>query len=97
MRINGKLILGVLLVACTGILFVAGCCSKKVTEPGQVAGPAEKAGAALDKAAQDSETAAKAAASKAVEKSGLALEKAGAAVQKTGEELRGKEVPAKTP
>jgi hypothetical protein len=97
MRNNVKLILGVLLVASAGILFVTGCGSKPGTEPAKVAGPAEKAGAALDKAVQESETAAKNAAGKAVENAGVTLEKVGAAVQRTGENLKAGEDPAKTP
>jgi hypothetical protein len=88
MKIDFLLVLGVIAVA--GVVGFASCRQKTETP-----GPAEKAGAALDKAAANTVEAANTAAAKTKEaaqkvtvKTGEGLEKAGAAVEKTGENLQ---------
>lgn len=79
------------LVAVAGALAVAGCGKR----PEKAAGPAERTGAALDKAAEKTADAAKTtaeaakdAAGVAVQKTGEALEKAGAATEKAGADMQ---------
>ena len=88
MKIDFLLVLGVIAVAGV-VVFVS--CRQKTETPG----PAEKAGAALDKAAaktvEAADTAAvktREAAQKVAVKTGEGLEKVGAAVEKTGENLQ---------
>ncbi len=66
-----------------GLAVLTGCWQKSAQNP-ETPGPAERAGAALDKKAEE----AKALADEAVEKTGAALEKAGAALQKNGTEMQ---------
>ncbi len=88
MKIDFLLVLGVVAVA--GVVVFASCRQKT-----EAPGPAEKAGAALDKAAAKTGEAVDAAAVKTKEaaqkvavKTGEGLEKAGAAVEKTGADLQ---------
>lgn len=97
MKFKFALITGVFSVALFGVLLLSGCCQK--SEPRPQAGPAEKAGFALDNAMDKTGDAAKKmidkanadakeAASKAVEKTGEILEKAGAAIEKSGVDVQ---------
>lgn len=99
MNVKVVLFLGLLVVALFGTMMAVGCGSKPAPDATPVPGPAEKAGAALDKAVEKSgeavnkladktSEATKDAANKAVQKTGEVLEKAGAAVQKTGEDMK---------
>lgn len=69
--------------AVVGLVVLTGCWQRSATNPG-TPGPAERAGAAVDRTAED----AKALADKAAEKTGAALEKAGAAMEKTGADMQ---------
>ncbi len=78
-----KYMLGALgVVAVCGIVALAGC--GQPSSPG----PAEKAGAALDRAAEKTVEVTTNAAAKVVEKTGEVLQKSGAAVEKAGENLQ---------
>lgn len=88
MKIDFLLVLGVIAVA--GVVVFVSCRQKTET-----AGPAEKAGVAIDKAAAKTVEAADNAAAKTHEaaqkvtvKAGEVLEKSGAAVEKAGEKLQ---------
>lgn len=79
------------LVGVAGVLAMVNCKQKAAAEPGA----AEKAGAAMDRAAEHAADKArvvaettKDAANKAVDKTGAALEKAGAAIENAGENLQ---------
>ena len=87
---NRKVVLILEVVALLGAIGWTGCAQKSGSE-----GAAEKAGAALDRAAENTVDAAQVAAEKtkvgaekAVQKTGEAMEKAGAAVEQTGEDLK---------
>ena len=91
MKIGVPRILGSVAVAAVGALAVVGCGPKSGSEPSKAVGVGEKAGAALDRAAEktsevakEAATATKDVAGQAVEKTGEALQKAGAAAEKTG-------------
>ena len=78
-----------------GMSLLVGCDKKSDSAPSNKPGVGERAGAAVDKAADKTVEAAKTAATatkdatvKAVEKTGEAMEKAGAAVEKTGEDMQ---------
>ncbi|HAE40866.1 MAG TPA: hypothetical protein DCG57_19865 [Candidatus Riflebacteria bacterium] len=99
MSIKGMLFLGFCAIAVAGVLFLTGCCNKTGTVVNPAAGPAEKAGAALDKAvkttgdearrlAEKASTEASDAAGKAINTTGEVLEKAGAGLAKTGADLQ---------
>jgi hypothetical protein len=81
MRVSDILIYGILVVVLAGTVAVTGC---TYMEPKPPPGPAEKAGAALDKAMD-----------KAAGKAGEVLEKAGDALEKAGSDLR--KAPVTTP
>jgi hypothetical protein len=83
MKIHVIKFAGIMMVS--GVVFLAGCEKKSET---RIAGSAESAGAALDKAADKVAEAAEDFADKAVKKTGEALEKAGAAMEKTGAEMQ---------
>ncbi|MBF0545031.1 MAG: hypothetical protein HQM08_11380 [Candidatus Riflebacteria bacterium] len=82
MKLNSVLNLGILVIFLAGSLFAAGCDNNSA--PKSNSGPAEKVGAALDKAVQKTGNAA----NKATEKAGEVLEKVGAAVEKTGANMQ---------
>lgn len=84
MKIKFILILGVFAVALAATFVVSGCGSSPIPAPG----PAEKAGAALDKAIEKTEVQARETADKALDKTGEVLEKAGAALEKTGADMK---------
>lgn len=99
MSIKGLLFLGFCAIALAGVFVLTGCCNKTGTVINPAAGPAEKAGAALDKAvettgdearrlAEKASTEARDAASKAIDKTGEVLEKAGTGLAKTGADLQ---------
>ena len=50
MNIKNVLVFGFCMIVLAGAYIVSGCCSKTVAEGDQGVGPAEKAGAAVDKA-----------------------------------------------
>ncbi|HAL92933.1 MAG TPA: hypothetical protein DCM68_07920 [Verrucomicrobia bacterium] len=70
------------MVVAAGALILVNCTQKSETAPAQTVG--ERAGEAIDTAAEKTE----AVADQAVEKTGEALEKAGGAVEQTGENLQ---------
>lgn len=87
-------IVGMVAIVLVGTIVVVGC-GKVNPEPNPAAGPAERAGAALDKAAEktgealkQTAEATKDATNKTLEKTGEVLEKVGAAVEKKGTEMK---------
>ena len=105
MNIRSLLFLGFCAIAVAGVFLIAGCCNKTGTSENPSAGPAEKAGAALDKAVEKTgdeakkladkvSTQARDAANTAANKTGEVLEKVGDGLAKTGadlQEIRNKE------
>ncbi len=83
MKIGTTIALGIVLLVSAAA--ITGC-EKKPEQ--QIAGSAENAGAALDKAAKKAVEATEDFADKAVKKTGEALEKAGAAMEKAGAEMQ---------
>lgn len=101
MNFKGFVIMSFFAVVILGVFVLSGCCKKMISEPKPEAGPAEKTGAAIDKAIEKTGNAAKKfvdkantdlkdVANKTVEKTGEILEKAGAAIEKKGEEIQDK-------
>jgi len=99
MSLKGFLIFGFCAIALTGIFLVVGCCDKTRNEENPPAGPAEKAGAVLDKAVETTAEEARRLAEKAgakageisdkaIKKTGEALEKAGEGLSRTGVDLQ---------
>ena len=99
MKIKNLLFLGFCAIALAGVLVIAGCCDKTGTVVNPAAGPAEKAGAALDKAvettgeedrklAEKASMEAREAADKAIKTTGEVLEEAGTGLAKTGADLQ---------
>ncbi|PKL51109.1 MAG: hypothetical protein CVV42_00685 [Candidatus Riflebacteria bacterium HGW-Riflebacteria-2] len=99
MSIKGLFILGFCAIAIVGVFVLTGCCNKGGTEVNPAAGPAEKAGATLDKAvektgdearrlAEKASKEAKETADKAIDKTGEILEKAGNGLAKAGADLQ---------
>ena len=87
--------LSIIAVAVAGAMALAGCRQKPAAEQSKTVGVGERAGAALDKAAEKTAEAGKAAATttkeaagKVVEKTGEVLEKAGAATEKAGANMQ---------
>ncbi len=76
-------VLGIMAMVAT--MTIAGCENEPETK---IAGSAENAGAALDKAAKKAVEATEDFSEKAVRKTGEALEKAGAAMEKAGAEMQ---------
>ncbi len=108
MSIKGLLIFGFGAVALAGFFMVTGCCNRNVTIENPAAGPAEKAGAALDKAvettgeearklAEKARTEASEAASRAINKTGEVLEDAGTGLARTGVDLQDSQSKANNP
>lgn len=83
MKIKALLILTFFAIVVVGTLIVQGCCSKSSQES-LSAGPAEKAGAKIDKAVDN----AKDETNKLVEKTGEIIEKTGDAIKKTGADIK---------
>jgi len=83
MKVDTTMVLGIAVMVAA--MTMAGCEKKPET---RIAGSAESAGAALDKAADKVAEATEEFADKAVKKTGEALEKAGAAMEKTGTEMQ---------
>jgi hypothetical protein len=95
MKIGRGRILGIVVLAVAGAVAAGGCKPASQSGSAGAPGPAERTGAALDKAAektsdaaQRTATATKEAAGRAVEKTGEALEKAGTAVENAGEKMQ---------
>lgn len=86
MKINRIVVLG--LVAVGGIVALVGCRKKSEPVLPQPAGVGEKAGAALDRAAQKTAEAAKTTAEAAKEAAGNAVEKTGEVLEKAGENMQ---------
>jgi hypothetical protein len=74
--------------AICGAVVLAGCAPQTSSNPSGTPGPAEKAGAALDRAADKTVETTTNAAAKAVDKTGEVIEKAGAAVEKVGADMQ---------
>ena len=91
MKITNLLIVGIFVIALAGTLIISGCCNKADTENYPVDGPAEKAGAALDKTLKDASEKAKGATNKAIDKTGEVLEKVGNKLEETGADLQNKD------
>ena len=75
-------------VAACGVLALAGCGQQSATHSSETPGPGEKAGAALDRAADKTVETTTNLAAKVVEKTGEVLQKSGAAVEKTGADMQ---------
>lgn len=99
MKFKILLIMCFCVITLGGIFFATGCCNKSDSEPDSSAGPAEKAGAELDKAMEktvaetrrlsdEADLKARQAADNAAEKVGDVLEKTGARIEKTGADLK---------
>ncbi|MBF0410553.1 MAG: hypothetical protein HQM10_24620 [Candidatus Riflebacteria bacterium] len=71
-------------IALAGVVIAVGC---NTAQPSPVPGPAEKAGAALDRAVDKLEDATK----RAAKKTGETIEKIGEAVEKTGSDIKNKD------
>jgi predicted small lipoprotein YifL len=72
------------MIALVGVVGLSGCGQKTATEPGA----AEKAGAAVDRAAENTADKTRAAAEKAKEAGDKAVEKTGEALEKAGENMQ---------
>lgn len=72
------------MIALVGAMGFAGCGQKSDTEPGS----AEKAGAAMDRAAEDAADKVRAAEEKAKESADEAAEKTGEALERAGEDMQ---------
>ncbi len=99
MNFKDMLIFGLCVFALAAVFILTGCCNKTVTEANPEAGPAEKAGAAMDRAAEATSEEARRlaektnaelreASEKAVEKSGEVIEKIGDGLSKAGTDLQ---------
>lgn len=84
MKIDAVRLLGIVAIGLAGAICAAGCNQNT----GSDVGPGEKAGAAVDKAAEKTVEAVKDTAEKAKDATGKAVEKSGEAMEKAGKDMQ---------